>query len=128
MRQIIKAVIISLTLMYFVSSPCFSQELSQPDYRVIEELDVEVPMRDGIRLATYIYRPNAPGSFPVLLMRSPYGNGGEGDKEGHFYAQRGYVVVIQDTRGRYNSEGIFNAMQPEALDGYDTQQWIGKQS
>jgi hypothetical protein len=61
-------------------------------------------------------------------MRSPYGNGAEGDKEGHFYAQRRYVVVIQDTRGRYESEGVFNAMQSEAFDGYDTQQWIGKQA
>jgi putative CocE/NonD family hydrolase len=110
------------------SSLCLSQELSQPVHRVIEELDVKVPMRDGIRLSTNIYRPDNPGSFPVLLMRSPYGNGGEGDEEGHFYARRGYVVVIQDTRGRYKSEGIFDAMQPEALDGYDTQKWIGEQS
>jgi putative CocE/NonD family hydrolase len=123
-----KPITIVFLLVSLASSLCLSQELSQPIFRVIEELDVKVSMRDGIRLSTNIYRPDTPGSFPVLLMRSPYGNGGEGDKEGHFYAQRGYVVVIQDTRGRYNSEGIFDAMQPEALDGFDTQQWVGKQS
>jgi putative CocE/NonD family hydrolase len=128
MRQISKTIFISLTMFLLASSLCLSQELSQPVHRVIEELDVKVPMRDGIRLSTNIYRPDNPGSFPVLLMRSPYGNGGEGDEEGHFYARRGYVVVIQDTRGRYKSEGIFDAMQPEALDGYDTQKWIGEQS
>jgi putative CocE/NonD family hydrolase len=84
-------------------------------------------MRDGVRLSTDIYRPDAPGKFPVLLLRTPYGNGGKDDKDGHFYAERGYVVVIQDTRGRYDSEGMFDPMQTEALDGYDTQQWIGKQ-
>ena len=123
-----KSITIVLVLFCLASSLCLSQELSQPNYRVIEELNVKVTMRDGVRLSTGIYRPAVPDKFPVLLMRTPYGNGGEGDKEGHFYAQHGYVVVIQDTRGRYDSEGIFDAMQPEALDGYDTQQWIGEQS
>jgi putative CocE/NonD family hydrolase len=109
-------------------SPCYSQEPSQPVYRVDEELNVMVPMRDGIRLATDIYRPEAPGPFPVLLLRTPYGNGGEGYEEGHYYTRRGYAVVVQDTRGRYDSEGVFDPMQHEGPDGYDTQQWIGKQS
>ncbi len=95
--------------------------------QVIEEMDVKVPMRDGIRLSANIYRPDAPGKYPVLLMRSPYGNGGPGNIEAAYAVKRGYVVVLQDTRGRYESEGIFDAMQPEALDGYDTQQWIGAQ-
>jgi len=123
-----KPIIILLLLFHLASFIGLSQELSQPLYQVIEELDVKVYMRDGIRLSTNIYRPDAPGNFPVLLMRSPYGNGGPDDREGHYYARRGYVVVIQDTRGRYGSEGIFDAMQPEALDGYDTQQWVGEQS
>lgn len=119
---------IVLGVFLIISSPCLAQEGSQPVYQVIQELDVKVSMRDGIRLSTNIYRPDAPGKFPVLLMRSPYGNGGPDDKEGHYYARRGYVVVIQDTRGRYGSEGIFDAMQSEAPDGYDTQQWAGEQS
>jgi len=128
MRLISKTTKTLLIMFYTALSPCLSQELSQPIYQVIEDLDVKVTMRDGIRLSTNIYRPEATGNFPVLLMRSPYGNGGPDDQEGHYYARRGYVVVIQDTRGRYGSEGIFNPMQPEAFDGYDTQQWVGEQS
>jgi putative CocE/NonD family hydrolase len=65
--------------------------------------------------------------FPALLMRTPYGKKGEREIA-YFFAKRGYAVIIQDTRGSHNSEGIFNAFQNEGLDGYDTQQWIGHQS
>lgn len=105
----------------------FGNQSSDTLYQVKEELDVKVVMRDGIRLSTNIYRPDSPEKFPALLMRTPYGNGGTGNKEAHVYAQHGYAVVIQDTRGRFESEGIFDAMQAEALDGYDTQQWLGTQ-
>jgi putative CocE/NonD family hydrolase len=80
-----------------------------------------------VRLSTNIYRPDAPGRFPVLLTRTPYGNGGKGNHFTHNFVRRGYAVVSQDTRGRFESEGVFDALQSEALDGYDTQQWIGKQ-
>jgi putative CocE/NonD family hydrolase len=119
---------ISLSLIWIHPTLCQTEKAQEPQIRIIEELDVKVPMRDGIRLSTNIYRPDGPGRFPVLLMRSPYGNGDAGDPEASFFVKHGYAVVLQDTRGRYESEGIFEAMQPEALDGYDTQQWIGKQS
>jgi putative CocE/NonD family hydrolase len=106
---------------------CQTKQPETSVYGVIEELDVKVPMRDGVRLSTNIYRPDSPGKYPVLLMRSPYGNGGAGNTETAYAVNRGYVVVLQDTRGRYESEGIFDAMQPEAQDGYDTQQWVGAQ-
>jgi|WetSurMetagenome_2_1015567.scaffolds.fasta_scaffold04214_2 uncharacterized protein len=120
--------VIFLSLCCIGSLFCQGQEQSMPVYKIIEELDVKVTMRDGVKLSTNIYRPDAPGKFPALLMRSPYGNGGTGNSEANFAASRGYVVVLQDTRGRYESEGVFDAMQPEALDGYDTQQWVGQQS
>jgi len=107
--------------------PVAGQSPTQPTYKVIIELDVKVPMRDGVRLSTNIFRPDDPGKFPVLLMRTPYGNGGAGNQGAYFGASSGYVVVVQDTRGRYESEGVFDAMQPEAPDGYDTQIWIGEQ-
>jgi uncharacterized protein len=113
-----------------LSQPSFCQnkELPASVNKVIEEIDVKVPMSDGVRLSTNIYRPDAPGKFPVLLMRSPYGNGGEGNNQAGYAVEHGYIVVLQDTRGRFESEGIFDAMQPETLDGFDTQQWIGRQS
>jgi len=126
--QIQKTQIMMLAILFLLPLFCLAQDLSQPVYKVIEQLDIKVSMRDGISLSTDLYLPDSPGSFPVLLLRTPYGNGGKGDKEGHFYASRGYVVVIQDTRGRYDSEGLFNGFQPEIFDGYDTQQWVGKQS
>jgi predicted acyl esterase len=124
-RTIPAAIILFLTMTLFLPGPCLAQNVSEATYPVIEELDVKVTMRDGVRLSTNIYRPDTTGKFPVLLARSPYGNGGEGNREAHFFARCGYAVVVQDTRGRYESEGIFDAFQPEALDGYDTQQWIG---
>lgn len=109
------------------TAECQKTASSSQEYKTIEEIDVKVPMRDGVRLSTNIYRPDSPGEFPVLLMRSPYGNGGAGNREPGIAVKQGYVVVLQDTRGRFESEGIFDAMQNEALDGYDTQQWISNQ-
>ncbi len=104
-----------------------AQSSREETYEVREELDVMVPMRDGIRLSTNIYRPDTGGRFPVILTRTPYGNGGEGNSEGHFFASRGYVYILQDTRGRYESEGLFDAFRTEAKDGFDMLQWIGTQ-
>ena len=115
-------------ILFITSGSCFGQEVSEPTFTVKEELDVKVVMRDGVRLSTNIYRPDAEGKFPVLLMRSPYGNGREGNRDAHYFAQRGYVVVTQDTRGIYESEGMFDPFQSEASDGYDTQQWAGEQA
>jgi hypothetical protein len=122
-----KVIIACLAMMQVSVSYCQTREAATPAYKVKEEIDVKVPMRDGIRLSTNIYRPDAPGEFPVLLMRSPYGNGGAGNRYAAVAVEQGYIVVLQDTRGRYESEGLFDAMQPEALDGYDTQQWISRQ-
>ena len=97
-------------------------------YRVAEALDMKVLMRDGVRLSANVYRPDDPGRFPALLERTPYGNGGSGNRTGHFYASRGYAVVLQDTRGRGESEGLFDAFQSETEDGYDTQQWLAEQT
>ena len=122
------AFVLTLTAGLFVPGIQQAQYIPGTTYTVLEELDVKVAMRDGVRLSTNIYRPDTDGRFPVLLARSPYGNGGAGNREAHFFASRGYVVVVQDTRGRYESEGVFDAFQAEAEDGYDTQEWIGGQA
>ncbi len=102
-------------------------ELSQPIYEVKVEMDVKVPMRDGVQLSTNIYRPDVAGKFPVILIRTPYGKGDEKNWVGHFFAKRGYAVVSQDTRGRSGSEGEFEPFSNEASDGYDAQEWAGTQ-
>ncbi|MBL7698939.1 MAG: CocE/NonD family hydrolase [Chitinophagaceae bacterium] len=96
--------------------------------RVNEQLGIKVPMRDGINLSTNIFRP-AGGSekFPVLLLRTPYNKGEKGRHGEYNFVAKGYAVVVQDCRGRYESEGEFDPFQNEANDGFDTQEWIGRQ-
>jgi len=120
------AALLAFTLISAVSLAS-AEEAVQPASEVLEELDVKVPMSDGVRLSTNIYRPDAPGRFPTLLLRTPYGNGGTGNKGAHFFVRKGYAVVSQDTRGRYESEGAFSPVADERRDGYDAQQWLGEQ-
>ncbi|HVT91913.1 MAG TPA: CocE/NonD family hydrolase [Bryobacteraceae bacterium] len=87
---------------------------------------VMVPMRDSVALATDIYRPEGAGKHPVLVYRSPYGRGGaKGDAT--YLAARGYVVVAQDVRGRFDSHGSFYPFLNEGPDGYDTIEWAARQ-
>ncbi len=92
-----------------------------------------IPMRDGVRLATDIYRPTREGApvaerLPVLLQRTPYGKEGRGLVErAMWFARRGYVVALQDLRGRYESEGTFRKYDDvTAPDGYDTVEWLAR--
>jgi putative CocE/NonD family hydrolase len=91
-----------------------------------------VTMRDSIRLATDIYRPArgnvaAEGKFPVLIYRTPY-NKNAARNSATFFARNGYVVLAQDCRGRFASEGEFYAFVGEGLDGYDTIEWAAAQA
>jgi putative CocE/NonD family hydrolase len=90
-------------------------------YRVRVEAGVTVAMRDGVSLVADVYRPDDPGKFPVLLRRTPYDRREPDD--GVRLASHGYVVVLQDTRGRYDSGGDFYPFRSEARDGYDTVEW-----
>ncbi|HEV7499794.1 MAG TPA: CocE/NonD family hydrolase [Vicinamibacteria bacterium] len=82
---------------------------------------LKVPMRDGVALAADVYRPAGEGRFPVLLTRTPYDR--RDPQTGLVLASHGYVVVLQDTRGRFGSEGEFSPFRNEAADGYDTVEW-----
>ena len=95
---------------------------TQVEYQVIVQNNVRVKMRDNVSLAADIYRPKSEGKFPVLLERTPY------NRKGNFgmaygLASRGYVVVLQDTRGRFDSGGEFYPFRYESQDGYDTVEW-----
>ncbi len=89
---------------------------------VTAEFGVGVKMRDGVTLRADIYRPKADGRFPVLLQRTPYDKNGE-KRFGLAAATRGYVVIIQDVRGRYTSDGEWYTFRNEPNDGYDTVEW-----
>ena len=90
------------------------------------DLNVPASMRDGTVLRANVYRPAGDGRWPVLLTRLPYGKDlplGSSALDPVQAARRGYVVIVQDTRGRFSSEGEWQPMQNEASDGYDTVQW-----
>jgi len=91
-------------------------------YEVVVEHGVAVKMRDGVVLRADIYRPKADGKFPVLLQRTPYDKRGAVDF-GLRAAAQGYVVIVQDVRGRYTSEGEWYPFKHESDDGYDTVEW-----
>jgi len=91
-------------------------------YEVTIERGVQATMRDGVVLRADIYRPKAEGKFPVLLCRTPYDKQGELET-GVAAAARGYVVIIQDVRGRFTSEGEWYPFKHESADGYDTIEW-----
>jgi putative CocE/NonD family hydrolase len=92
------------------------------------DFDVRIPMRDGTELSADIYRPDAEGRFPVILVRTPYNNNTDAEADfGRFYAARGYGVITQDVRGRWDSGGDFHAFVNEARDGFDTHEWAGTQ-
>ncbi|MEK7405870.1 MAG: CocE/NonD family hydrolase, partial [Acidobacteriota bacterium] len=104
---------------------------AQPPFDSHAVSTVMVAMRDGVRLATDVYRPAhagqpAGGKFPALVYRTPYDKSGQ-SKDGAFFAQRGYVVVVQDCRGRFASEGDFYAFINEGQDGYDAIEWVAAQ-
>jgi len=91
-----------------------------------------VPMRDGVRLATDVYLPGGAGegerSHPAVVIRTPYDKSGENPTEmAEYFLRHDYACVVQDVRGRYESEGEFSPFINEADDGRDCLEWVGKQ-
>jgi hypothetical protein len=92
--------------------------------RILIENGITVKMRDGVVLTADIYRPESEGRFPVLLERTPYNRATDAAAASKM-ASHGYVVVVQDTRGRFDSGGKFYPFRYESQDGYDTVEWAG---
>ncbi|MGL4293392.1 MAG: CocE/NonD family hydrolase [Bacteroidales bacterium] len=139
----------------FLFCACFSGLYSAVDQQWIKEnytkQEFQIPMRDSITLYTAVYRPNQPQNSPILIMRTPYSCGNYGAEFENFakgymraYLEKGYIIVKQDVRGRYLSEGVFEHIKPlyskealsegkadhritdEATDVYDTVEWLLK--
>ncbi len=102
-------------------------ELSQPKFRQSDTIQKALtPMRDGVVLATTVITPKPAGKYPVILMRTPYGREVSA-AAAPFWVERGYTVVVQDTRGRGDSGGTFDPFNTEVQDGFDTLEWIKNQ-
>jgi len=95
---------------------------AQQLYPISIDNEAKATMRDGVVLRADVYRPRSEGSFPVLVERTPYSRAEE-VREAAELAAHGYIVVCQDTRGRYQSQGVFYPFLNEAADGYDTVEW-----
>ena len=107
-------------------------KISLPEYEVAKRSNVMVAMRDGARLAIDLYFPTQNGNLltdplPAIMERTPYDKQRSALRGGtaEYFASRGYVVIYQDTRGRFKSEGEFVKYLSEPNDGYDMLVWIG---
>ncbi len=118
---------------YVLRRQLLAQVLSLPPvkYRVRVQRGLRVPMRDGVTLAADHYQPLSDTPLPTILIRTPYARGGIFGFNTAFtaprFAERGYHVICQDVRGRFDSDGDFEPYVHEAVDGVDTLRWITKQ-
>ncbi len=94
---------------------------------VPQELTVDIPMEDGVRLAADVIFPPEGRRWPVVLVRTPYGRKAKPMLSYRYFRRRGYVVAIEDVRGRYESQGLLTNIQQEGPDGRDTVEWIAQQ-
>jgi len=133
-RSLSQVLLVSVLLLSIasVAPPALAQraELSQPQYEVRLEKSVLVHMRDGIRLSTDLYFPvGAPERLPVIAIRLPYDKNRfqRAPSEAYQFAKRGYVVAVQDMRGRFESEGHYIVGRANRDDGYDFITWLAEQ-
>lgn len=131
--------IITIFVLFFLSQTFYGQDdidiLKKLDEIAITDQKVMMPMRDGIRLATDIYRPKADGKYPIIFSRTPYNFNSWGDGErqtrtaesAYEAVKRGYAYVVQNERGRYYSEGEWDILGAPLTDGYDAFSWMSEQ-
>lgn len=128
-----KVIIALLALFFFVGvhNIAFAEEEKLYE-AVLFQADAMIPMRDGVKLATDIYRPAVKGvpveeKLPMVLQRTAYDKKSERFvKLANYFAQHGYVAVLQDIRGTYKSEGVFVKYMNGPEDGYDTIEWLAE--
>jgi len=125
MKAQLRQVLSTLMVIVAFAGVKVASATAQTLYRVAIEQSVKVKMRDGVVLAADIYRPVSDEKFPVLLERTPFNRADEAAMANEL-ASHGYIVVLQDTRGRYESGGDFYPFRNEGSDGYDTVEWAAQ--
>ncbi len=137
MKKYFLSLVLALASILLNISAAQSQDdiLTQLNDIAIVEEKVMMPMRDGIRLATDIYRPKANGQYPIIFSRTPYNfnkwvDGKQSLREAQRaldYIKQGYIYVVQNERGRYFSEGEWDILGVPLTDGYDAFEWMKNQ-
>ena len=141
MKNFARRTLLLLVTVLAASSQVVAQETSPQD--VLRELEaiavieqkLMVPMRDGVRLATDVYRPKTDAPVPIILSRTPYNFNAwrDGELTARTYrsalaaVKRGYAYVVQNERGKYFSEGEWDILGPPTTDGYDALEWMSTQ-
>ncbi len=124
-----------LLLIHGVAFPQEKSIIDQLEEIAIVDQKVMMPMRDGVRLATDIYRPKGDDPVPIVFSRTPYnfntyGNGEmntRGMQSALEWVKKGYAYVVQNERGRFFSEGEWDILGTPLSDGYDAMEWMSKQ-
>ncbi|MDY0098935.1 MAG: CocE/NonD family hydrolase [Bacteroidales bacterium] len=125
--SIFRSMLLLVCIFYLPSATASEPQSGLNDIRI--ERHKAVPMSDGVILYADIYRPAASGRYPTIVTRTPYGVQRDGVHEMMVkFARHGYAVVVQDVRGRYESEGKWEPFRDEAKDGYETIEWAAQQS
>ena len=133
--RIIKTTLL-LSLLIYIPTLNAQESIREKILKIatIEE-KVMMPMRDGVRLATDIYRPNTDQKVPIIFSRTPYNFNSWGDgkektrtlERAYEALKRGYAYVVQNERGRYFSEGVWDILGVPLTDGYDAFSWMNDQ-
>ena len=126
------------TIIFFICFSAYSQDNIRKKLNEIAIIDEKVmmPMRDGIRLSSNIYRPRTDEKVPIIFSRTPYNFNSWGDgkertrtlNQAYEMVQKGYAYVVQNERGRYFSEGEWDILGVPLTDGYDAFTWLSSQS
>lgn len=131
----VRAVCLGVTLLLCAAVPAPAQppdpgNYSAAEFEVRATRGHKAAMRDGVRLSVDLFRPDVDESrrFPAILIITPYSNNPGYQPRGTWFAQRGYVVAVADSRGRFDSEGDWDPFDPRhKTDGYDLVEWLAKQ-
>ena len=125
-----------ILLLWLLPGPVLSALQNEPSaraearHKVRLQKSVLVAMRDGVKLSTDLYIPEGISEkLPVILIRTPYNKNPQrrAESDAYFFAGQGYLVAVQDVRGRFESGGIFTINAAEREDGYDTVGWLSRQ-
>ncbi|MDZ4288064.1 MAG: CocE/NonD family hydrolase [Prosthecobacter sp.] len=127
-RHFLSALCIALSAFHASGQAPDPGKYSPEQFEVQATRGHKAKMRDGVRLSVDVFQPKTEGKSPAILIITPYGNNPGYQARGSWFAKRGYVVAVADSRGRFDSEGQWDPFDPRhKTDGYDLVEWLAAQ-